>query len=101
MIEMGLLVPSIYVDSFKTTLSNVYLAVAENDINIRTRKIDPYKGTWVTYNCSVWASKELRDKRIDGLITNISNTFPYDSSTDIVQQVYSNIKLMALDAEDC
>jgi len=97
---MGLLAPSVYLDQFGVSVSNVYIAVGQNDITIKTRKIDPYKGTWVKYQAGIWANQTLRDKQTSP-ISYISNTFTYESTVDVIQQVYSNIKFIVPNTTDC
>jgi hypothetical protein len=96
---MGINVPSLYVSHFKTTLNNVYVAVGQDDVTIKTSKIHPHKGTWVTYNCGVWADQETRETHLPP-ITKLSNTFPLVENVDIMQQVYTNIKLDAPNSTD-
>ena len=88
---MGLLIPSLYVDHFHTTVSNVYVAVGQNDVTLKNKQIDPYKGVWIYYMCGVWANPTLRQKQSPPL-THISNTIPYDSTIDVIQQVYNSLK---------
>jgi len=97
---MGLLIPSLYVDHFHTSISNVYVSVGQSDVTVKNKPIDPYKGFWIYYNCGVWANQTLREKQTP-FITQISNTIPYDSTIDVVQQVYNSLKKQYPDATDC
>lgn len=86
---MGLIVPSVYVDKNKITFSNVYIAVAHHDIVVKNKKIDPYKGCWVTYRYGIWSDPT---QSWNEPITALSNTIPYSNTADISALVYSHLK---------
>ena len=96
---MGIIAPSLYIENFKTTINNVYVAVGSTDVTLKTSKVHPHKGTWVSYQCGVWPDQDSKGK-LPQPMTSISNTFPYDSNVNIMEQVYTNIKLKAPDSID-
>jgi hypothetical protein len=88
---MGLSVDSLYVDNFNMSLSNVYVAVAQRDIIIKTSKISPYKGTWINYSYGVWPSEEMRRTQIFP-VTTVDDKVEYDPGVALYDQIYTHIK---------
>lgn len=88
---MGIVVESLYVEHFKTHINNVYIALAQRDITIRTSKISPYKGSWINYSYGVWASEEMRHSN-PSPITTVECKVEYNSEVELHEHIYAHIK---------
>lgn len=88
---MGLIVPEITLDFYKLNLSNVYVAVANNDIIIQ--------GSDGKANYKIWSDHDARLSDAFPLWSNIVS-FTYISDVSVYTSVYDQLKEIYPGSED-
>ena len=88
---MGIISPNITLDFYHLNLSNVYIAVADNNITIQKSNCTAFY--------SVWSSHDARLSNSTPIWSTVINT-EY-TSDDIYSSVYSNLKELYPGSVDC